>query len=383
MIRRRSSTVLVAVIMLLASTTVAYGAAAEAGLQPSGIASVADSTQSSRDTVRLALTRPLSVADVVVKLRGLDVDRVELIQWDMVNGIVYTSGVVTDGNNLSPDLYANEMASVFDDMAREFDQSAAGTVPDKAETLAMADAMESAARSFAATDARIEAIVVTASAGALRALADWELVGTSTVVLPATTGASQPPTNRAGESGVGTLDAGSGGNCDNAWWPYTGRISTQYSSSVPNRYVWQRLKWSQWRIDNLYDCDGFNTSYEHEAWYNNYDGLHFLSSSVKSWSSSLPDAYLDTGFLDGDGELGMTIGTGAAYQLDAGVNYTTYIRTAPGNATSDTGKVNGQRGLNLCPIGLTGGWCVFARETEKLLPAWSRSAPGRTDWTHY
>ncbi len=383
MIRRRASTVLVVVVMLLVSTTVAYAASAEAGFRPSGMASVDDSGQSRRDTVRLVLTRPLSVADVVAKLRGLDIDRVELIRRDMVNGMVYTSGVVTDGNDLSPDLYANEMASMFDDMAKELAQSAAGSVPDKAETLAVADAMESAAKSFAATDARIEAIVVTASAGTLHLLADWELVGSSTVALPARTGASQPPTNRAAESGVQTLDAGSGGNCDNAWWPYAGRISTQYSSSVPNRYVWQRFKWSQWRIDNLYDCDGFNTSYEHEAWYNNYDGLHFLSSNVKSWSSSLPDAYLDTGFLDGDGELGLTIGTGAAYQLDADVNYTTYIRTAPGNAMSDTGKVNGQRGLNLCPIGLTGGWCVFARGTEKLLPAWSHSAPGRTDWTHY
>lgn len=136
-------------------------------------------------------------------------------------------------------------------------------------------------------------------------------------------------------------------------------------------------------LTNLYACDGWRTSYEHEAWYNNYDGFLFLSSDVKAWSSNLPDAYLDTGFLDSPNELSMTIGTGAAYQLDTGVYYTTYIRTAPGNAASDTGKVNGQRGHNYCPIGFTGGWCVEGSATERLLPAWSHSAPGLTYWTHY
>lgn len=97
----------------------------------------------------------------------------------------------------------------------------------------------------------------------------------------------------------------------------------------------------------------------------------------------MPDPYIDTGFADIEGEMSMTIGTGAAYQLDEGVYYTTYIRTAPGNTSSDSGKVNGQRGLNTCPIGATGGWCVYASETEPLLPAWQHSVPGADDWWHY
>jgi hypothetical protein len=98
---------------------------------------------------------------------------------------------------------------------------------------------------------------------------------------------------------------------------------------------------------------------------------------------SLSDGYLDVEFGNGSGELGATIGTGAANQLDANVDYTTYIRTTPGNATTDTGKMNGQRGLNLCLHGFTSGWCILARATEPLLAAWNHPVPGATNWTHY
>lgn len=190
MMRRRVSTVLILVVMMVASASVAYGAAAKADFRPSGMTNVFDTTQSSRDTARFVLTRPLTVAQVAAKLRGLDADRVELIQRDVVNGVVYTSGVVIYGGVLSPDLYANELASTFADMATEFAQSASSTVSDRAEMLAMADAMESAAKSVAATNASIEAIVVTASDETLRALADWELVGASTIIISPRTSTS-------------------------------------------------------------------------------------------------------------------------------------------------------------------------------------------------
>jgi len=381
MIRHRALTVIIAVVVILASASVAFGANAENVSQPTR-SSGATAAATSRETARFTLQRPVTLAEVAAELSNLDIDRVELVSEDTIGGITYTSGVVFDATDLSSDAYIRETAATFVDMATEFARSASNGTSD-VDSLAMADAMKSAARSVGATDARIKALVVTGSDEALRELAGWVLVGGSTTTpRVAGTGSTSAGDAQVG-SGARTQDAGSGGNCNNAWWPYTGSISTQYSSYQPNRYVYQRFMWSQWRIDNLYDCDGFNTSYEHEAWYNNYDGSLFLSSDVKAWSSNLPDGYLDTGLLDGDGELSMTIGTGAAYQLDAGVYYTTYIRTAPGNATSDTGKVNGQRGLNLCPIGFTGGWCVSARGTEKLLPAWNHSAPGLTYWTHY
>jgi len=330
---------------------------------------------------RFVLVQPATVAEIAAVLEGLDVERVELISKDNVEGRIYTSGYIFEGTAVSAEAYVDGMSATFADMASEIKLSAMTVVNRETDPRATADAMQMIALAIRAEDARITALLVTGSDASLTQLDSSPIVAESTVDIQSSGASTLPSTDtRVGDAVV--LDAGSGGNCSNAWWPYTGRISTQYSGIVPHRYVWQSFKWSQWRIDNLYDCDGVNTSYEHEAWFNNYDGSLFLSSTVKSWSSNLPDGYLDTGFLDGNGEMTMTIGTGAAYQLDANVTYTTYIRTTPGNATSDSGKVNGQRGLNLCPIGLTGGWCVFARATEKLLPAWNHSAPGSTDWTH-
>ncbi len=320
---------------------------------------------------RTNLTQRASVDDVVALLEDNTASYIELISTDAVNDHVYTTGYLTHGRELSSRAYTEAISATYLDIANELerDGDASGAKPD-------ADALRALASELNSSTPRIVAVVTAGSRDGVASPSPYS-------AREETNDASSPvPIANTIVQMKGPEDAGSGGNCNNAWWPWTGRISTQYSSSVPNRYVWQRFKWSQWRIDNLYDCDGFNTSYEHEAWFNNYDDSLFLSSSVQTWSSTLPDAYLDTGFLDGDGELSLTIGTGAAYQLDANVNYTTYIRTAPGNATTDSGKVNGQRGLNLCPIGLTGGWCVFARETEKLLPAWNHTVPGANNWTH-
>lgn len=343
------------------------------------VAPAAASTPETDDgTARLALSRPVTVSEVATELDRLNVDQVELISEDVIGDMTYTSGVVFDGGELSSDAYVRESVATFNDMSTELEASASSRTSG-ADLLTSAKDLELTAESIGAVDARITGMVVTASDDALNKLSSWSLVSAFAPIAADSMSAPNPQTR----SGVTTQDAGSGGDCSDPWWPFDGRVSTQYSSTQPDRYVWQNFVWSQWRIDNLYACDGAATSYEHEAWFNNYDDHTFLSDDVHAWSSSMPDPYIDTGFADIAGELSMTVGTGAAYQLDEGVYYTTYIRTAPGNTSSDAGKVNGQRGFNTCPIGATGGWCVYARATEKLLPAWQHSAPGADDWWHY
>jgi hypothetical protein len=84
---------------------------------------------------------------------------------------------------------------------------------------------------------------------------------------------------------------------------------------------------------------------------------------------------IDTAASDGDDEPTFTIGTGTR-DMDAATNYTTYMRTPKGNSSSDTGKLNAQRGRTVCfPFN---GWCTFARDTSPLVPAWQHAVPGRT-----
>lgn len=117
------------------------------------------------------------------------------------------------------------------------------------------------------------------------------------------------------------------------------------------------------------------------------EGMHELALSmaqtnvdeVMSGRVELPAAAdrvnIDTAASDGDDEPTFTIGTGTR-DMDAATNYTTCMRTPKGNSSSDTGKLNAQRGRTVCfPFN---GWCTFARDTSPLVPAWQHAVPGRT-----
>ena len=126
-------------------------------------------------------------------------------------------------------------------------------------------------------------------------------------------------------------------------------------------------------MTNLHCYD--DVTFEPDFKDNNYDGKHCFSKSIESWSSNMPNDYKDTQFLDGDGEYIFTVGTSRADKLKAGVEYRTYFRTKNGNTSSDTAAVNFQRG-NRTPSHCTWTWCIFGRESNKYIPAWTLPHPG-------
>ena len=168
--------------------------------------------------------------------------------------------------------------------------------------------------------------------------------------------------------------------CNN-WRPNSGSISTKPSSVANNRYVHQSFIWRDGsRLNNLLACSSGTEAYEAEAWYSANNGF-YLDSTTNSWTSSMPAAYLDTELFNGTSNLGRTIGISNAAGLAEDVTYTTYIRTPNGTAASDFGSAKGQAGRNWC-AGVTSTWCVFALDTEDLLPAWIHLIPGQNSWVH-
>jgi hypothetical protein len=168
--------------------------------------------------------------------------------------------------------------------------------------------------------------------------------------------------------------------CSGDWWPHSGRIRTTVHAHSGVRYVYQTFNWLSTNLSNL-QCHS-RVTYEAEAWYDNYDGLHYLGSTKHHrWFSSMPQAYLDTeAFNPSNHELGYTIGTGDAKKLHPSQYYFTSIFASNGNASTDRGKVNGQRGHRFATGWCHRAWCIFPDSTEPLLPAWGHTVPGSNVW---
>ena len=64
----------------------------------------------------------------------------------------------------------------------------------------------------------------------------------------------------------------------------------------------------------------------------NYDGKYYFSKSVQSWSTDMPNGYLDTSFADSADERVYTVGTSRVTHLDPGRTYYSYFRTTNGNS---------------------------------------------------
>lgn len=182
------------------------------------------------------------------------------------------------------------------------------------------------------------------------------------------------------ESEVG---GGSGGSmfaettCFGAWWPNSGFSSAGPAGVANRRFLFQDFHWSADRVANL-ACYG-NVTYEAEFRSNNYDGLRYFGGTT-AWGSNLPRDYLDTGFRDSSSEPSRTVGSADATRIAANKNYFTSIRTKLGNSSTDTAKLQGQRG-HRSPSWCHITWCVFADATEPLVPAWQYMIPGSVRWT--
>ena len=163
-----------------------------------------------------------------------------------------------------------------------------------------------------------------------------------------------------------------------SWWPVDGSITTAYSSVQPERYVRQRLWWSQASVASIDQTCSWLSTYEAESVFNNYDDLTFFSDDVTSWSSNLPDAYKDVTAFDNNNELQLTLGTPDLPDVAASTWYSTYMRTEPGNWNVDRAKVQGQLGHHIA--GCESPWCVFADETRRLISPWLHIVPGVSYW---
>jgi hypothetical protein len=151
-------------------------------------------------------------------------------------------------------------------------------------------------------------------------------------------------------------------DCPNRWWPNT-LIVKAGKSSVEGRYGQTEFTWGPVRLNNFKCYD--DVTFEPDFVTNRYDGSSYYSKNILSWSSTMPNAYLDTMFGDGDNERVYTVGTSRVENLKADTTYRAYFRASFGNSGSDTAKINLQRG-NRTPSYCDSTWCIFARETKRV-----------------
>jgi hypothetical protein len=159
------------------------------------------------------------------------------------------------------------------------------------------------------------------------------------------------------------IEAAAAGSCDLVWYPNYVNVVANDSYMSGQRFAYVNFAWTTAsRIDNFHACA--NPTFEPDLVTYNYDGLHYFSNSVQSWSSSMGNAYLDTKFADGANEPVFTVGTSRAENLVANHQYQTAMWMTNGNASTDTSKVVAQRGVRI-PPGCTSTWCIFARASQR------------------
>jgi hypothetical protein len=97
-------------------------------------------------------------------------------------------------------------------------------------------------------------------------------------------------------------------------------------------------------------------------------------------ASNLPKAYVDTAVSDPAGEQTHTIGSANAQELVANQLYWTSMRKRVGNASTDRGKIQGQRGHRF-PAWCYTTWCVFPDKTLDIIRAWLYPIPATRNWS--
>lgn len=158
------------------------------------------------------------------------------------------------------------------------------------------------------------------------------------------------------------------------------KVTSNPSSASGQRYAFVYFAWTtSSRLANLKACP--NVTFEPDLVTYNYDRKHYLSDNTQAWSTNMPNGYLDTAFGDSADELTWTVGTSDAAKLAANTQYRTYVRTTNGNASSDTSKVNAQKGVRI-PSWCYSTWCVNSRQTVRYPTAGGTwlGIPGTWTW---
>ena len=134
-------------------------------------------------------------------------------------------------------------------------------------------------------------------------------------------------------------------------------------------------------LDRFKDCRD-NLTYEHTAVFYNYDGLHYHGRKL-SWLSNVPRKHNDTRWSDNEDERIYAIGVGDVHQLSLlAMRYFTLIRTTPGNASADVGKLLGEHGHRQPGVCFS-TWCMYQLNHEFIIDAWKLDeVPGARNWTH-
>jgi len=172
----------------------------------------------------------------------------------------------------------------------------------------------------------------------------------------------------------------SGGTCGNEWRPTSiaavGNFSTVYPGSRYGRTDFSWASGYEARLANFQACR--YATWETDFVTYNYGGFSFYQPQViKGWSSNLPRSYRDTTLFDSGNELVYTIGSADADQITTGTSYFTYFYANPGNSTLLKAKINIQRGERT-PATCYSAYCIFAKATDKYIPAWKLTPRGTT-----
>lgn len=183
---------------------------------------------------------------------------------------------------------------------------------------------------------------------------------------------------------VASIEPLNAGHPDSRWAPKRGYISTNCCYSTGHRYVYQSFEWNNWRMGNLKRINSYNVTYEPDATYNRAYGTYL--GSVVSWSSNLPNRYLDTEFLDRFTSRGirvLTVGTADAHKLRANKRYYTSIRATRGKQNGESAGATAQNGYRY-PAGCFSRWCIEGRASDVLIFVNSGyNIPGARHWVSW
>ncbi len=170
-------------------------------------------------------------------------------------------------------------------------------------------------------------------------------------------------------------------------WGYTHIAADSYGRYVYQFMYWHDLSRLAWldtprRIDPYTTAHYFDTTFELDTIFYNYDGKAYGNAPSGYWETDLPFAYVDTQAFDPDEEKAVTIGTGAAWYLNPKITYYYVTRFTNGGGNSSLVKNQAQRGR--CTTDVSGAGCgTFQSFACNTASNFERTVPFRHDGTGY
>jgi len=158
----------------------------------------------------------------------------------------------------------------------------------------------------------------------------------------------------------GTVSCTSTTSSGNEFVPSYGKIIIDEDSF--SRYYIQYMYWDNYERLLWLNTLGSST-FEPDVTFYDYDGEAYGGEQFNYWTSNLPSPYVDTPFIDQDGEKVITIGSAEAVKITHGKVYHTITRMTDGGGSSSWVKLIAQRGRQY-PTGCFSTWCSFGCEDE-------------------